>query len=141
MAKKKYTDSLHGAYAQFITAPTAEPTAPQAEAVDTEENGRGEGETATDTENNGKPHGAKLTAEEVKQRRARATRNAKYKNAPVAMYRAKQDHENPRTRHVQMLMRPQMFAELLAIAHSRGQSFTGLIEEIAGKFLEEYRKK
>lgn len=140
MAKKKYTDSLHGAFAQFITAPAAEPTAPQAEAVDTEENGRAEGETATDTENNGKHRGAKLPPEEVKQRKERATRNAKYKNAPVAMYRAKPDHSAPRTRRVQFLMRPQMFAELLAIAHSRGQSFTGLIEEIAGNFLEERKK-
>jgi hypothetical protein len=137
MAKKKYTDSLHGAFAQFIT-PT-EP-APQGEAVKTEDNGGTEGETITDTADNGKTHGAKLPPEEVKQRKERATRNAKYKNAPVAMYRAKPDHSAPRTRKVHMLLRPQMFAELLAIAHSRGQSFTGLIEEIAGKFLEERKK-
>lgn len=136
MAKKKYTDSLHGAFAQFITAPTA----PQAAAVETADNGKAEGDrqpiqrptASTAADENRRI----LTPEEIAERKERAKRNAKYINTSPAMYKAATDTDNPRGRRVQLLFRPNIHAELLAIAHGQGRSLNNLIEEILMDYLE-----
>lgn len=79
----------------------------------------------------------RVTPQEKEARKKRAKANAKYINTPPAVYRAKDDRTTPRTRRVQLLFRPALYNEIIAIAHSKGQSLNNCIEDILTAYLEQ----
>lgn len=123
MAKKKYQEALAGAFNQFITAtqPDTPPLMPP-ETVNTSPE---------------PPQNNWITAEEAEARQERARNNAQYISTPPATYRTTADMFNPRGRRVQLLFRHDMHSQLRAIAHSKGQSFNNLVEEILTDYLNQ----
>lgn len=115
MKKNELKTALSGALDQFLTQP----------------------QEGTDTQKQKRKASNALPPDEVKQRQERARRNARYISTAPAMYRAKMDTDNPRTKRVQLLFRPNVYSELLAIAHEQGRSLNNLIEEILLSYLQE----
>ncbi|MDD2956491.1 MAG: hypothetical protein PHD67_09295 [Oscillospiraceae bacterium] len=74
----------------------------------------------------------KIAPAETEERARRAAANARYYSDPVTPpdFRAAEDHADPRSRRVQLLMKPGLHSELKAIAHATGQSLNHLIETV-----------
>jgi predicted HicB family RNase H-like nuclease len=125
MAKEKYKNALTGAFNQFIT-PTEQPKAPEITPPITEQRPRGKNS---------------ISPEEREKRKERAKHNAQYISTAPAMYKAARDAENPRGRRVQLLFRPNIHAELLAIAHAQGRSLNNLIEEVLTDYINGERNR
>lgn len=126
MAKEKYKNALTGAFNQFITTPTEQPKAPETTPPITEQRPKGK---------------YTLSPEEREKRKERAKHNAQYISTAPAMYKAATDAENPRGRRVQLLFRPNIHAELLAIAHAQGRSLNNLIEEVLTDYINGERNR
>lgn len=65
-----------------------------------------------------------------------AAENAQYKDAPKWNTRAPMDAE-PRSRRVQLLMKPSIYNALQEIARANGQSINNLIETAAQQIIED----
>lgn len=66
-----------------------------------------------------------------------AAENAQYKDAPKWNTRAAMDNAEPRSRRVQLLMKPSIYAALLEIASANRQSINNLIETAAQQIIED----
>lgn len=133
MAKEKYKDALTGAFNQFITPPTPAAPIQPPETDATRENTKQRTATA-ETWN-------EVTQEEREKRKERAKHNAKFIGTAPASRRAATDTKNPRGRRVQLLFRPNVHAELLAIAHAQGRSLNNLIEEVLTNYINGVHNK
>lgn len=78
---------------------------------------------------------------DAEERRRRATENARYYSTPITPFdfRADVDRAAPRTRRVQLLMKPGLHSELKAIAYTTGQSLNHLIESVLLQYIDEQR--
>lgn len=76
-------------------------------------------------------------------RAAIAQRNAKYKAAPPTPpeYRAAEDHEEPRSRRVQLLLKPSIFNGIKTVAHWKRQSVNHFLEDILTEYLNTHDYK
>lgn len=71
--------------------------------------------------------GIRREAEKAKLQ-AIAAANAKYKATPPAKYREKPDYKNPRTRRVQVLLRPDVFNRAKEFCEANQISFNRFVE-------------
>ena len=78
---------------------------------------------------------APTTNDKMAERKKRAAANAKY-ISPAPQYRAAINYAQPRTRRVQLIVRPDLFDQITAAAHAQGQSLNNLIETIIIEYLE-----
>lgn len=79
--------------------------------------------------------GIKREAEKAK-RQAIAAANAKYKGTPPAKYREKPDYANPRTRRVQLMLRPDVFNRAKEFCEANQISFNRFVEVATLAFLD-----
>lgn len=79
----------------------------------------------------------KPTQEEKKERQKKtAAINATYKAPAPAPFRAIKDHSEPRSRRVQLLLRPSLHAAALELATAKQQSINNFIEEALLAYVE-----
>ena len=74
----------------------------------------------------------------AEERARRAEQNARFRSAPPTPpeYFAKPDTEEPRSRRVQLLIKPSIYKEIRGIAHWKRQSVNNLMEEILADYLK-----
>lgn len=111
------------------TAPEAEPKAPEtAQQTGTPGADQAEAEKTTRKDHYRTP----------KKNARIAEHNARFKSAPQTPpeYFAKPNKEEPRSRRVQLLVRPSVYTSIREIAHWRLQSVNNLIEEILSDYLK-----
>lgn len=119
---KDYTTAIDGALTQFLTPPTAH---------------------GTSEDKPKKPRQkSRINAERKRkaQQAERRAHNARYIADFPGVYKAETDHENPRTRRVQLLFKADLHAELTATAREQGRSLNNLIEGILEQYLERGRR-
>lgn len=68
-----------------------------------------------------------------------AAENAQYKDAPKWKTRAPMDNAEPRSRRVQLLMKPSIYEALQEIASVNAKSINNLMEEAARLLIEDYK--
>lgn len=79
----------------------------------------------------------KPTPETKEEHRAKTARNnARYKAPAPAPFRAIKDYGEPRTRRVQLLLRPSLHAAALELATAKQQSINNFIEEALLAYVE-----
>lgn len=79
--------------------------------------------------------GIRREAEKAK-RQAIAAANARYRGTPPAKYREKPDYKNPRTRRVQLMLRPDVFNRAKEYCEKNQISFGRFVEVATLAFLD-----
>lgn len=74
--------------------------------------------------------------EKTERQKKTAAINATYKAPAPAPFRAIKDHSEPRSRRVQLLLRPSLHAAALEMATAKKQSINNFIEEALLAYIE-----